>query len=126
MIRELRLERFKSFEDATLKLGPFSVLVGTNASGKSNVRDAFRFLHGIGRGYMLAEILGEKWLDSGVLAWSGIRGGPREICFVGKDTFALTVALDVAGKEIRGEAEYHIEVRAGQDGEPSRVVAERL
>ena len=60
MITSLHLEHFKNFEDATLKLGPFTVLIGANASGKSNIRDAFLFLHGIGRGYSLAEILGEK------------------------------------------------------------------
>lgn len=60
MITRLRLQRFKSFEDATLELGPFTLLVGANASGKSNLRDAFRFLHGIGRGYSLAEIIDEK------------------------------------------------------------------
>ena len=47
MFKSLRLERFKNFKDATLELGPFTVLIGSNASGKSDVRDAFRFLHGI-------------------------------------------------------------------------------
>ena len=57
MITSLRLKNFKSFADETLPLGPFTVIVGANASGKSNIRDAFRFLHGIGRGYTLAEII---------------------------------------------------------------------
>ena len=62
MITSLRLVNFKNFADETLRLGPFTVIVGANASGKSNIRDAFRFLHGIGRGYTLAEILGgEVW-----------------------------------------------------------------
>jgi len=46
MFTSLRLERFKSFEDVELKLGPFTVLIGANASGESNIRDAFRLLHG--------------------------------------------------------------------------------
>ena len=50
MISSLRLVNFKNFADETLKVGPFTVIVGANASGKSNIRDAFRFLHGIGRG----------------------------------------------------------------------------
>jgi len=82
MITSVRLERFKNFRDATLALGPFTVLVGTNASGKSNLRDAFRFLHGMGRGYSLAEIIG-------VLQWKGIRGGTREIAMVGEQSFQL-------------------------------------
>ena len=42
MLKRLRLENFKSFKNAELSLGDLTVLVGTNASGKSNIRDAFR------------------------------------------------------------------------------------
>ena len=56
MIKSIRLVNFKNFADETLRVGPFTVIVGANASGKSNIRDAFRFLHGIGRGYSLAEM----------------------------------------------------------------------
>jgi predicted ATPase len=81
MLTKLQLKQFKNFKDASLALGPLTILVGTNASGKSNVRDAVRFLHGIGRGYRLAEIIGEKWGEGGVLQWRGIRGGTREAGF---------------------------------------------
>ena len=91
MFTALRLERFKSFKDAELKLGPFTVLIGANASGKSNIRDAFRFLHGIGRGYSLAEIIGEKYGEGGERVWTGIRGGTPEIAFAGGSSFALEV-----------------------------------
>ena len=50
MIKSVRMVNFKNFADETLRLGPFTVIVGANASGKSNIRDAFRFLHGIGEG----------------------------------------------------------------------------
>ena len=79
MITSLRLVNFKNFADETLKVGPFTVIVGANASGKSNIRDAFRFLHGIGRGYTLAEILGGKYGPAGQLEWMGIRGAPNEV-----------------------------------------------
>ena len=42
MIKSLHLKRFKNFQDATLTLGPLTILIGANASGKSNIRDAFR------------------------------------------------------------------------------------
>ena len=58
MINALRLVDFKNFANVTLKMGPFTVIVGANASGKSNLRDALRFLHGIGRGYNLPDIIG--------------------------------------------------------------------
>ena len=74
MITSLRLGNFKNFADETLRVGPFTVIVGANASGKSNIRDAFRFLHGIGRGYTLAEIIGEKYGAGGQVEWAGVRG----------------------------------------------------
>ena len=79
MITSLRLRNFKNFADETLKLGPFTVIVGANASGKSNIRDAFRFLHGIARGYTLAEVLGGKVGAGGQIEWEAIRGAPSEI-----------------------------------------------
>ena len=79
MLTSLRLVNFKNFADETLKLGPFTVIVGANASGKSNIRDAFRFLHGIGRGYTMAEIMGGKVGAGGLLEWDGIRGAANEI-----------------------------------------------
>ena len=79
MITSLRLIDFKNFADETLHLGPFTVLVGANASGKSNIRDAFRFLHGVGRGYTLEEIVRGKLDESGQLEWQPIRGGRNEI-----------------------------------------------
>ena len=51
VITSVRLKNFKNFADETLRLGPSTVIVGANASGKNNIRDAFRFLHGIGRVY---------------------------------------------------------------------------
>jgi AAA15 family ATPase/GTPase len=44
--------------------------VGTNASSKSNIRDAFRFLHGISRGYNLAKLLVRSMLK--VSFFSGV------------------------------------------------------
>lgn len=61
MITSLRLIDFKNFADEMLRVGPFTVIVGANASGESNIRDAFRFLHGIGRGYSLDEIIGGRF-----------------------------------------------------------------
>ena len=83
MITSIRLKNFKNFADETLRVGPFTVLVGANASGKSNIRDAFRFLHGIGRGYTLTEIFGGK-REAG---WEPIRGAMNEITRFGQEAF---------------------------------------
>ncbi|MBK1987750.1 AAA family ATPase [Sphaerospermopsis aphanizomenoides BCCUSP55] len=115
MITKLRLERFKNFKEAELHLGDLTLIVGTNASGKSNIRDAFRFLHGLARGYKLAEIFGEKWVEGGVLQWRGIRGGTREVTFVGEETFALEVELNFLMNSVKKIVDYGIEVNSGHD-----------
>lgn len=131
MLKKLHLKRFKNFKDAHLELGPLTVLVGANASGKSNIRDAFRFLHGIARGYTLAEIMGEKYIDGGVLQWRGIRGGPREIAYLGADSFALTVEIETYtyGEQVSlfpMNMRYSIEIDPGNTQRRASVVKESL
>ncbi|MDE0049853.1 MAG: AAA family ATPase [Rhodospirillales bacterium] len=99
MITALKLFDFKNFARETLGAGPFTVIVGANATGKSNIRDAFRFLHGIGRGYALSEIVGGKHGAGGQLEWESIRGGPREISRAGSGVFAFSVALTVKSRK---------------------------
>ena len=106
MITSLRLVDFKNFADETLRVGPFTVIVGANASGKSNIRDAFRFLHGIGRGYTMAEIIGRKYGPSGQVEWQGIRGGDNAIIRFGQPAFRLDVKLKLGDED----ATYSIEV----------------
>jgi predicted ATPase len=128
MITKLKLKNFKNFKQAEVTFGPVSVLVGANATGKSNVRDALRFLHGIARGYSLAEIIGEKYGEGGQLQWSGIRGGTREACFSGESVF--TVAIEMERKESGSRMEttysYEIAVQCGTNGSAPRVSCERL
>ncbi|MDE2788629.1 MAG: AAA family ATPase [Chloroflexota bacterium] len=128
MITSLRLKNFKNFADETLKLGPFTVIVGANASGKSNIRDAFRFLHGIGRGYTLAEIVGGKVGGGGETVWERIRGAPNEIVRFARTypfewaTFSFRLAI-----EANGEFDYFIKGGFNQnDLDGFRVFAEHL
>lgn len=103
MITSLRLHNFKNFADETLRVGPFTVIVGANASGKSNIRDAFRFLHGIGRGYTLAEIVGGKYGAD----WKPIRGSASGIVRFGTSASTLNpgrFALEVGLHLVRGVA----------------------
>ena len=86
MITSLRLVNFKNFADETLRVGPFTVIVGANASGKSNIRDAFRFLHGIGRAVQPSRrLLVASTVPEVNLEWDqAIRGAPNEIARVGQ------------------------------------------
>ena len=72
-------------------MGPLTVIVGANASGKSNLRDAFRLLHGIGRGYTLGEIIGGKYGAGGQQEWAPIRGAADEIIRFEQTAFTLQV-----------------------------------
>ena len=127
MITSLRLVDFKNFADETLRVGPFTLIVGANASGKSNIRDAFRFLHGIGRGYTLAEILGGRWGSGGQPEWQPIRGAPNEVGRVTEAEAGPRFALDVRLRLDDIGVSYYIEVSrsAGRAG-GFRLVREEL
>ena len=105
MITSIRMVNFKNFVDETLRLGPFTMIVGSNASGKSNIRDAFRFLHGIGRGYSLAEIVKGKWGSGGQREWQPLRGAANEI-----------VRLDPSSADAGSTFAFHVDMEV--DGEP--------
>ncbi len=77
MIRKLMLKNFKSFRESAIELGPLSIILGANASGKSNFVDALRFLQGCARGLTLTEIFSGKW-EGGQQVWTAIRGGESE------------------------------------------------
>ena len=121
MLTSLRLVDFKNFADETLNMGPLTVIVGANASGKSNLRDAFRFLHGIGRGYTLGEIIGGKYGAGGQQEWAPIRGAAGEIIRFGQHAFLLQVkapGIDYSIRVTKSTSKEH--------GGVFRVVAEQL
>ena len=108
-----------------MELGPFTLIVGANASGKSNIRDAFRLLHGIGRGYALADIVGGKYGAGGQVEWERIRGAAGEIVQFGCQSLALSVDLSL--RETRRRVSYRIRIRPDRErGGEFRVAAERL
>ena len=85
MIDRLVVENFKSLRRVDLKLGRFNLLIGANASGKSNFLDALRVLQGIGHGFTFNEILDGKPRSATTEVWDGIRGGSAKACSAGAD-----------------------------------------
>ena len=122
MITSMRLVNFKNFADEALRVGPFTVIVGANASGKSNIRDAFRFLHGIGRGYTLAEIIGGKYGPGGQRAWEPIRGAANEIVRFGQSGFSIEVGIQLKAADVC----YLIEVGYERENNEFRIAREKL
>ena len=115
MLTALRLTNFKNFADEALRMGPFTIIVGANASGKSNIRDALRFLHGVGRGYTLADVLGGKYGTGGQVEWDQIRGAPMEVVRQGQDQFALQAYFEF------GESHQSLRAELGLNQDQSAV-----
>ena len=85
MIVELQLENWKSYERATLHIDALSVLIGTNASGKSNALDALLFLNRIANGALFTSAL------QGDGVQPALRGGMEWAARKPGDSFAITV-----------------------------------
>lgn len=87
MLKKLILENWKSFRYAELPLDPLTVLIGTNASGKSNVVEALEFLQRIANGENIETALaGDKTLPS-------IRGGVELAARKGENEFTLKILV---------------------------------
>ena len=56
MLSSFTIKSFKSYQEATLKLAPLTVLIGANASGKSNAVEALRLLSWLAQGNKLGSI----------------------------------------------------------------------
>ena len=87
MIKKIRLMNWKSFEDATLNIDPVTLLIGANASGKSNALDAFLFLNRVSSGAGLFQSI------TGDLKMTPLRGGRDWVCRKPFDNFTLEVLL---------------------------------
>jgi len=56
MLTAITLENFKSYRQARLPLAPLTVLIGANASGKSNAIEGMRLLSWLAQGQRLSAI----------------------------------------------------------------------
>ena len=100
MLKKLILENWKSFRYAELPLDPLTVLIGTNASGKSNVVEALEFLQRIANGENIeAALAGDKTLSS-------IRGGVELAARKGENEF--TIKALVSGEDDETDYLYSI------------------
>jgi predicted ATPase len=59
VIADIEIQGFKSYRSATLPLGPLTLLLGANASGKSNAIEAIRFLSWLASGRRLDDIMSD-------------------------------------------------------------------
>lgn len=78
-ITRMRVKNFRSIRNLDMELGPLTVLVGPNASGKSNILDALRFIRdAVARGVDFA-ISQRDGMDSIRHRHRPGRGRPRDV-----------------------------------------------
>lgn len=87
MLKKLILENWKSFRYAELPIDPLTVLIGTNASGKSNAIEALEFIKRISQGKSLqSALLGDQGLEP-------IRGGIEWATYNSRNQFTLKITF---------------------------------
>ena len=116
-----KVENWKSFEKATFYIDPLTILIGANASGKSNLLDALLFLQrissninisqAINRDLNLPALRGAGW--PGILSWpryyrdkgveKAVLGGfdPSARKYLKTDELTFTVPLSLYQKMLK-------------------------
>jgi predicted ATPase len=78
----LKAQRYRSVRDETVTLRDLNLFIGTNASGKSTILDALRFLH---------EAVQERDFKSPVFS----RGGIVHLCWKGEEARQIELLVDL-------------------------------
>lgn len=116
MLKKLRLEHWKSFDSATLFIDPLTIIIGTNASGKSNTLDALLFLQRVASGVGIFQAI------HGDVNLPPIRGGMEWVCRKPAKEFQLELVIG-------GDAEnqdYRYELIVQVNGAKAEVAREEL
>lgn len=102
MLSSLGLEHWKSFGEgarSTVPLAPLTLLVGPNASGKSNALDALRFLQGAALDFPLSDVLRGRYEGQREI-WPAIRGGIVEAAHAGRTGFTVKTTWRFDGADV--------------------------
>ena len=104
-LRRLRAKNYRSLREEDIEISELNLFIGANASGKSTVLDALRFLHG-----------GIQVRDFRV--WVSGRGGIANLTWKGEDTDRIELAVFLVDGDrsfewslrlIKGGYEFHVE-----------------
>ena len=124
MLTQIELENFKSYRSGTLQLARLTVLIGANASGKSNLIDALRLLTKLASGERLSSLSIAHQRDESVL-----RGGVENLGYRGAKTFGFFCETSTLFPSWQPPASYwpyfSIELSLGKDGD-LRVTKEQI
>lgn len=111
MIKKISLRNWKSFEESEFYIDSLSFLIGTNASGKSNLLEAFAFVSNLAKG---------KNIDDAIEL---VRGDGDWVIRKGQESFIIEVI--VGYPDYTGEYEYKLLVAKNEDS-TFRISAESL
>ncbi|MCI5144461.1 MAG: ATP-binding protein [Candidatus Electrothrix sp. AR3] len=115
MLTQIKLKKFKSYRSGTLHLARLTVLIGANASGKSNVIEVLRLLARIAEGERLSFIGTPYKRDDNIF-----RGGVENLGYRGSESFVIAcVTTEPEWKD------FSIHLRLGSDGD-LHVVEENI
>lgn len=114
VLETIRIRDFKSYQSAELRLSPLTLLIGANASGKSNALEAIRLLAWLASGRRLDDLMLDVQETSQL-----IRGTVVSLPYPGKDAFGLGCHV-----EIGDWTEFRIRIRVGDEG--MRVIDEEI
>nr|WP_310617981.1 AAA family ATPase [Pantoea cypripedii] len=103
MLTQIHIENFKSYKKQTLHLAPLTLMIGANASGKSNALEAFRFLCWLSQGQKLS-VLKHRVEDSEQI----LRGKLSDLGYLSSPQFELGCKTD---DEDWNEFEVEISIR---------------
>ncbi|MBQ8708586.1 MAG: ATP-binding protein [Succinivibrionaceae bacterium] len=95
-------------------IDPLNVLIGSNASGKSNVVDALVFISRVAAGVGIYQAI------AGDIALPQIRGGTDWVCLQGYSDFSIIITADL------DDCEYLYELKVGVDKSAAYVKDESL
>lgn len=111
MLIRVAIRNYRSLADVEVTFEPLTVLIGANASGKSNLIDALALI--------TDSLSGE--LETAVLS----RGGREALVWYGAQEAAFSLALDYKPDPRRAATTYEMEVGFG-DGDRPVVLSERI
>ena len=112
-LKALELPAFKSVRGGSIPIGPVTLIVGRNGSGKSNILDALAGLAAVGAGADLRDAL-DGGRDGPI-----VRGGSAGCAPLGRDEFRIGCKADIEGLEV--SLDLTVQVRP-----ELRIVSERL
>lgn len=109
MFTDFRFKNFKSYRDSSLQLAPLTLMIGANASGKTNALEGVRFLSWMAKGIRLEDI----YEDVRELEIT-IRGSLKDLSYHHVDSFSLGCTLDK--KEMGEWRSFDITLEVGGQG----------